>query len=124
MRTPVGSRLRASASRRTCLRRLEECRSASTPAWIVSNYQLGSSQVAADPSSNQSALVQTITDSFASPYLPICESWYDAGPEDLIAVIYYDHLFATLDGNRREVCARFLRRYGHIKSDDRESRWR
>src|ERR1035441_2449729 len=69
MRTPVGSRLRASASRRTCLRRLEECRSASTPAWIVSNYQLGSSQVAAGPSSNQPALVQTITDSFASPYL-------------------------------------------------------
>ena len=63
---------------------------------LNANLQLGTSQVAADPTSNLPALVQTITDSWVSPYQPTCEAWYDAGPENLLAKIYYD---LTLSSN-------------------------
>lgn len=59
-------------------------------AAIATGYaQLGSSQVAADPTSNTPALVQSITDSWASPFTPQDEAWYDAGPQNTIAQIYY-----------------------------------
>ena len=54
------------------------------------NKQLGSSQVAADPTSNTPALIQSITDSWSSPWLPINEAWYDSGPDNLIAEVHYD----------------------------------
>ena len=53
------------------------------------NYQLASSSVAADPTSNSPALAEVITDSWVSPYVPLCEAWYDSGPENLISAIYY-----------------------------------
>ena len=53
------------------------------------NEQPGTSQVAADSTSLTPALVQTITDSWASPWIPVCEAWYDAGPQNLISQIYY-----------------------------------
>lgn len=56
---------------------------------IAANYQMASAQVAADPTSNTPALVQSINDSWASPYIPINESWYDAGPDNLIEQIYW-----------------------------------
>lgn len=61
----------------------------------VANFQLGSSQVAADPTSNTPAFAQTITDSWATPNKPVCESLYDAGPGNLIAKVYYDHLLSA-----------------------------
>lgn len=56
----------------------------------AANYQLGSSEVAADPDNENPSVVQTITDSWASPYVPDCEAWYDAGPENVIQSIYYE----------------------------------
>jgi len=56
---------------------------------VTDDFQLGTTQVAADPTSNTPALVQTITDNWTSPYEPLCEPWYDAGPQNLIAKIYY-----------------------------------
>ena len=53
------------------------------------NYQLADSEVAADPTNNNPSIVQTITDSWTSPYEPVAETWYDAGPENTIAKIYY-----------------------------------
>lgn len=58
-------------------------------ALVSANYQLQSSQVAADPTSSTPALVQSVVDSWASPNMPICEAWYDSGPENLLAKIYY-----------------------------------
>ena len=57
-------------------------------ALIAVGLQLGSTQVAADPSSNAPALVQTIQDSWVSPYQPICETVYDAGPENALGAMY------------------------------------
>jgi hypothetical protein len=65
------------------------------------NIQLGNSEVAADPTSGNPALVQSITDSWAAPNLPDCEAWYNSGPGNLIAYIYYslsDSTF-TADNN-------------------------
>lgn len=53
------------------------------------DFQLADSQVAADPTSNTPALVQSITDSWVSPNTPVAEAWYDAGPGGLIAKVYY-----------------------------------
>jgi hypothetical protein len=54
------------------------------------NNQLGSSAVAPDQTSGNPAIVQSITDSWVAPNTPICEAWYDAGPGNLIAAIYFD----------------------------------
>lgn len=54
------------------------------------NEQLASSQVASDPVSNTPSLVQQITDSWTTPWVPLNESWYDAGPENLVAFVFYD----------------------------------
>lgn len=54
----------------------------------VSSYQLASGSVAADPLTNAPALLQSIQDSWVSPYEPIVENWYDAGGA-LVAAVYY-----------------------------------
>ncbi len=59
-------------------------------ALIGSSFSLASSTVAADVANNLPALVQEIDDSWVSPYQPVCEAWYDAGPLNLIAAIYYN----------------------------------
>lgn len=58
-------------------------------ALAAGNFQLGSSQVGADQSAGNPALVQSILDSWATPFEPINESWYDAGPGNLIASLFY-----------------------------------
>jgi hypothetical protein len=58
-------------------------------AMLTANQQLGASQVGSDPTSLTPALVQSITDSWASPWTPANESLYDAGPGNLVAKIYY-----------------------------------
>ncbi len=52
--------------------------------------QFASSQAGTDPTNLSPALVQTIVDSWASPWTPVNESWYDAGAGNLIAKIYYN----------------------------------
>lgn len=58
------------------------------------NNQLGSFQVAADPSANPS-IAQTIIGAWVSPNRPIVETWYDAGPGNLISTIYYSYAPGT-----------------------------
>jgi LysM repeat protein len=55
----------------------------------AANYQIGSVSVAADPASNIPAIVLSVADSWASPYIQDCEAWYDAGDTGLIASLFY-----------------------------------
>lgn len=67
-------------------------------AIVGGSEQLGSSQAASDPTSNLPAVVQSFTDSWASPWVPLPEAWYDAGPGNLIAAIYFDTITSTAAG--------------------------
>lgn len=67
-------------------------------ALVGGNYQLGTVEVAADPVNNLPALTEIITDSWVSPYVPICEAWYDAGPLNAIYTIYYDAIQTQAGG--------------------------
>jgi hypothetical protein len=58
------------------------------------NDSQGSAEVGADAEgvgteADLPALIQTISGSWASPWKPLVESWYDAGPENLIDKIYF-----------------------------------
>lgn len=57
-------------------------------ALLLAALGFTSGGAAADPTSGTPALVQTISDAWATT-LPINESWYDAGSGNLIAKIYY-----------------------------------
>lgn len=59
---------------------------------VNGNQQLAGTQVAADPTNNLPAVVQQFTDSWVSPNIPVGEAWYDAGPENLLASIYFNSL--------------------------------
>ncbi len=52
----------------------------------------GSWQITADPTNGMPAIVQTFPEAWASPQEPWVESWYDAGPNNLVSVIYYNSL--------------------------------
>lgn len=54
------------------------------------NWTQGSASVAPAEGSNTPAIVQKIVGAWASPAKPQVESWYDAGPENLINAIYYN----------------------------------
>lgn len=55
----------------------------------AANYSQYSSNVGPDTETNLPALIQAITGAWASPLKPAVEAWYDAGPENLIAAVYY-----------------------------------
>jgi hypothetical protein len=67
-------------------------------ALVSADYQIASYQIGPDPVSNAPALVMQITDSWSSPWRPLAEAWYDAGPENLIAKVWYDVTFDTSYG--------------------------
>ena len=67
-----------------------------------SSFSLASAQVAADPSTNQPAILQPISDSWVSPWRPVAESWYDAGPLNLITKVFY-YLTTNEPVQRREL---------------------
>lgn len=48
----------------------------------------GSFTVGTDARTNSPALVQELADDWEKPWVPIVESWYDAGPGNLIAYLY------------------------------------
>jgi hypothetical protein len=58
-------------------------------ALVSANKGLGTSQVQADTTNGSPALAQVISGAWVSPNLPLVESWYDAGPANLISQIYY-----------------------------------
>lgn len=71
---------------------------------VQGNQQEQSFQVGADPKNqSQPALVQLIGNSWSSPWTPNVQSWYDAGPQNLVAQVYYNLSFsnsvATTVGN-------------------------
>lgn len=57
---------------------------------LTNNFSLASSTAASDVTSGNPAIVQEIDDSWVAPYVPIAESWYDAGVGNLIAAVYYN----------------------------------
>jgi hypothetical protein len=55
-------------------------------------YSISSGQLAADPTNNTPGLAQIVTDSWTT-ILPLIENWYDAGPNNLIAKVWYDRVY-------------------------------
>lgn len=61
---------------------------------VSGNTRLGSSALAVDPAGNP-AIVQTISNAWATPIRPLCEAWYAAPAGCLIAKIYYAVTFGA-----------------------------
>lgn len=61
-------------------------------AQITSHYIPTDHSVAQDPSSGYPAIVQTFPDSWASPDMPLVQSYYDAGERLKIGAVYYDYV--------------------------------
>lgn len=58
-------------------------------AALGGNFQLGNSQILADPSTNLPVLDLEFDGAYATPYMPFTEAWYPAGDSGDIAVVYY-----------------------------------
>jgi hypothetical protein len=64
-------------------------------ALTAANLQLGQSQTVPDPVGNLPSIAQQVSDSWVAPFKPICEAMYDAGPGNLVSVIYYNTIDPT-----------------------------
>lgn len=58
-------------------------------ALVLGNFTPLDAEQGSDPTDNQQAVISVLTDSWVSPYVPISEAWYDAGPNNLIGSINY-----------------------------------
>lgn len=65
-------------------------------ALLTASQQLASGSVgstpvsSANPSNTKPAIIQTFSDSWASPFTPVAESWYDSAAAGPIALVYYN----------------------------------
>lgn len=74
------------------------------------NYTQGSATVALDPVGGQPTIIQTIAGDWTAPYKPVVESWYDAGPANLIAKTYI-----ALTSNPNEEAGTFIEQLAVIQ---------
>lgn len=71
---------------------------------LAGNFQPNGPSTVVDPADNLPSLALEIDGAWASPNLPICEAWYDAGAAGLISVVFAVFDFnQNGDGNWRDV---------------------
>jgi hypothetical protein len=91
----LGNRLKDSDANRLLIvdRDLSQWRGAGLARQIQNlgaNLQGSTAEVAADTAGGNPSLTFKITDNWASPYKPLVESWYDAGPGLKVGVVYHN----------------------------------
>jgi hypothetical protein len=62
----------------------------------ANNYQPQSPQASPDAANAKPAIIDTVVGAWAAPVVPRCEAWYDAGPGNLIAGLYFDLTLAGI----------------------------
>lgn len=65
--------------------------------FALGSFQIGASSVALPSVSNTPAIVMMIRDDWTTT-LPIVECWYDSGPSNLVAAVYYTFISMGLPG--------------------------
>lgn len=64
---------------------------------VAPSFNASSGQATPDPSSGAPAIAQVVTDDWTTT-APIVESWYDAGPGNLIGTVWYDRIYGGNTG--------------------------